>query len=380
MKKKTILHVITSLGSGGAQAMLYSLLKNIDKNKFDVVVVSMVNEKLWGDKISQLGIPVFYLGIEKKIKLKPLSMYANIIKKYQPDIIHAWMYDACFFATFLRKKKTIKKVIMGIHYHLDNLQYESLKFKVVNWFLAKISKRVLAVQYVSTKIKDAHIQNGYSSNNAFVIHNGFDLNEFKPIKKQYLAVRKQLQVPNTAKLVGMFARFHPMKNHRGFIEMASRLIEIYDQEVYFILGGNQCNSTNQTLQKWIQQFKLQDRFFLIDEVSVKEYMPALNVHVLSSSYGESFGMVLCEAMACGVPCVSTNVGDAENILGKYGYIVPVNNPEAMAFSIHKLLSLSQHELAQLSECCRDHIQDKYSIEEITQRYEKLYLAPCSIRS
>jgi glycosyltransferase involved in cell wall biosynthesis len=98
----------------------------------------------------------------------------------------------------------------------------------------------------------------------------------------------------------------------------------------------------------------------------------LDVCSLSSSYGESFPLVVGEAMACGVPCVVTNVGDAAQLVGTTGLVVPPRNPEALAQAWKKLMRLGPRGRAQLGEAARERIRENFLLAPVTAQYEALW--------
>ena len=367
-----VLYVINSLSAGGAEAMLCSLLENIDRTKFDVLVVSLQKPGYLRKKINDLGIKVESLNLNKFPTLRSVLAYSKILKKYNPDVIHAWMYDSCLFAGFFRGKSVQKKIVMGVHSHLDNLKNETLKFRLVNWLLARLSYKVGAVQYVGKKICKAHMDYGYCAKKSTVISNGFSLYDFRPDKEKYIFLRKKLGIMPSNKIMAMFARYHPMKNHRLFVDVAA-IVARSLKNVSFILAGSGCDCNNKDLVELIGNAGLERRISLLGVVSSGDYMPAADVSVLTSSYSESFCMVLCESMACGVPCVSTDVGEAKNIISTYGGVVKINDAKALAGGVVDILNMSKDGYDKISAYGIKHIFDNYSIDKIAEQYQNLYI-------
>ena len=129
---------------------------------------------------------------------------------------------------------------------------------------------------------------------------------------------------------------------------------------------------NNVLREWIQSTGFTDRFHLLGErQDVPRITAAFDVATLSS-VSEGFPNVLGEAMACGIPCVATDVGDSALIVGDMGVVVPPRNPERLAEGIQKLLNLSKEEREKFGKRAREHIKTHYALERIVEMYETLY--------
>ncbi len=93
---------------------------------------------------------------------------------------------------------------------------------------------------------------------------------------------------------------------------------------------------------------------------------------VSSSCGESFSNAIGEAMACEVPCVVTDVGESAKIVGDTGLVVAAQNPEALALSCEKIITLPESEKQKMGQSSRQRINDHYSIQSIARQYQSLY--------
>ena len=205
-----------------------------------------------------------------------------------------------------------------------------------------------------------------------VIPNGFDLAAFKPDAKARTAVREELGISQEALLIGLVGRFDPQKDHRNFVAAAARL-RAYCPQVHFLLCGDGVNWNNAELTGWIGEAGLRQQFHLLGR---REDMPrltaALDISSTSSSYGEGFPNVIGEAMACGVACAITDVGDSAFIVGETGLVVPPRDPEALAHAWKKLIEMGPEGRQKLGETARKRILENFSLPDIVARYEALY--------
>jgi glycosyltransferase involved in cell wall biosynthesis len=240
-------------------------------------------------------------------------------------------------------------------------------------FLASLSG-ILPAQIVcnSVKAQDIHIKKGYRADKIVVIPNGFDLNMFRPDPLCRTSVRMELAVPEEAPLIGMVARFDPQKDHLTFIRAAKHLTQRY-RKAQFLLCGDGVTWDNRALCEPIEALGLKKYFHLLGQRGdIPRLMASLDVFTLTSSSGESFPNVVGEAMACGVPCVATDIGDSAQIMGDTGKIVRSGDALAIAAGWEELLFLSAAARLRIGKELRRRIEENYSLPDIAKRYESLY--------
>ena len=217
-----------------------------------------------------------------------------------------------------------------------------------------------------------HAQLGYADSAMHVIPNGFDLEVFRPDDQARALVRHELGIPPEALIVGMAARFDPQKDHRGFVKAAAHCGREL-ANVHFVLYGEGVSWQNAALRDWVREAGLQDRCHLLGlRDDIARLMAAADVMTLCSLAGESFPNAVGEAMACGVPCVVTNVGDAGVIVGDTGIVVPPEAPAQLSQAWLQLLSMRREERLAIGALGRQRISESYSIETVVKQYESLY--------
>jgi glycosyltransferase involved in cell wall biosynthesis len=204
-----------------------------------------------------------------------------------------------------------------------------------------------------------------------VIPNGFDLARFQPDALRRSAVRAELGVGDDVPLVGLIGRFDPQKNHAGFFEAAGCLLRRLPM-VHFVLAGKGIDEGNRALMRMVETAGVGHVTHLLGLRSdIPHLMAALDV-LASSSYGEAFPNVLGEAMASGVPCVVTDVGDSAYIVGDTGRVVLPGNMAGLAAAIEDLLTLPAAERAALGERARARVAEHFEIGRVVQQYERFY--------
>jgi glycosyltransferase involved in cell wall biosynthesis len=218
-----------------------------------------------------------------------------------------------------------------------------------------------------------HAGLGYRRSRMVVVPNGFDPERFRPFPVHRASVRQELHLPAQARLVGMMARFDPQKDHATFFQ-AARMVTHCEPQAYFLLAGHGLERHNPAVQSLIKRSGLTPvRLRLLGERSdIPRLMAGLDVLVSSSAFGEGFSNAIGEAMACGVPCVVTNVGDSAFIVGETGVAAPPRQPELLAQGILEVLHLQSEDYQAKSAAARQRILQNFSIANIVKRLESLY--------
>jgi len=216
-------------------------------------------------------------------------------------------------------------------------------------------------------------RHGYSPRRWQLISNGFDLKVLRPDPAARNAVRDALRVRADAPLIGLVARFDPLKDHGTFLRAAGVLART-DSAVHFVLIGNGVVPGNALLDRLVRQEGLAGRLHMLGERrDIPWLTAALDISSLSS-YAEGFPNVIGEAMACGVPCVVTDVGDCRVIVGETGVVVPPRDPHALAEGWRTLLRMDREARSRLGEAARQRIERHFSLRHIVNEYEQLYLS------
>lgn len=245
-----VAHVITGLGLGGAETMLYNLLANLEGEEHPSLVISLGGEDHFAERIRSLDIPVKALDLHPLFPspLKILQL-RDWLRDFEPDLVQSWMYHADLIGGLSAKLAGAMPVVWGIHNStLDSNSITRTHF--VRWLSARMSNRLpKAIIACSARAREIHVKLGYPQEKMSLIPNGFDLQQFKPSPKQRSDVRKELGIANNAPVVGMVARFHPQKDYRNFIE-ATGLLSKMQPDVHYLLCGAGVSMENKALVGW----------------------------------------------------------------------------------------------------------------------------------
>lgn len=369
-----IVHLITGLGTGGAEMMLYRLLSRMVHDRFAPTVISLSDEATLIERFEALGISVQVIGMKPgKPSFTSIRKLIRAVRNLKPDMIQGWMYHGNMAALLSAACSSYKlPVIWNVRQSLYSLEYEKKGTAAIiraGCYLSKYPQRII---YNSKTSAEQHEKIGYLRAKRALIPNGFETDIFKPSMDARAAVRKELNIQNDSPVVGLIGRYHPMKDHANFIQAAAIQTKRHPS-THFIMAGAQVNENNRTLLRHIGDFNLQSRFHLLGErTDISSITAALDI-ASSSSYTEGFPNVVGEAMACGVPCVITDVGDSAWIVGDTGKVVPPRNAEALAKACIELIDMGAERRMILGNHARQRILENFSIEAIVRRYEQLYL-------
>lgn len=366
-----IVHVITGLGLGGAERMLSELVKVTSNNGDDVVVVSLLDLGVFGESIASCGVKIHTLNMKSVLGLLGARVrLKKILDLEAPDVIHAWMYHAALLLSWTRPKLPM---IWGIHHSLESPKREKLFLQIVIFLLKKLSRKPEKIVYCSNTSKHQHERYGFHESSSLTVPNGFDIESYRPYENNSKVLRSQLKIPSGAFVVGHIGRYHPMKDHRNFIAAAAKLLE-KDQNIHFVLAGPSVDQDNKELVEVVDEFGVQENVHLLGPRSdVVQLYGLFDILSTSSSYGEAFPMVLGEAMACGCPCVATDVGDCAFLIGETGKVVPPRDPQALCEAWHFFCKLTQLERDQLGNAARQKVINEFSVEKVSKDFVSVYV-------
>jgi len=372
VKPIRIVHLITSLDVGGAEMMLYRLLACLKRSNYESRVISLLPAGSVGEKIAEQGVPVLSLGMAPgQPSLGAFSRLVKELRQFQPDILQTWLYHADLMGLFAGRLAGVPDVIWNLRASdADMSRYRPLS----GWTLracARLASRPRAVITNSTAGRIHHEKIGYKPRRWVLISNGVDIERFKPDLSARSAVRLELGLDADTFLIGYIARYDPLKDHLTFLRAAGHLTERYP-DAHFLLCGLNISWDNHELVSFIDSNRLRPRVHLLgSRDDIPRITAALDI-ATSASISEGFSNVIVEAMACGVPCVVTNVGDSADIVGETGVVVQPSDPLALAEGWMQLINASNAEQKKLGNADRQRVRQRFSLDRITRQYEDLY--------
>jgi glycosyltransferase involved in cell wall biosynthesis len=372
-----LVFVISGLGLGGAEMMLWKLLSRIDRTRFEPSLISLADSRdAMFPAFRELGIRCETLEWTRGFGIfASMARLCGALRKLRPDVIQGWMYYGNVVATVAAALARVNvPVLWNIRASIMEQKYEKRVTAAMIWLGGKLSFspiKIINNSWASAAEHEAKL--GYRAAKRVVLPNGFDTQIFQPSIQARQALRTALGLERGTLLVGLVARYHPMKDHSTFLHAAAILRRTWPC-VHFVLVGDRINSSNAALTALVSALELENHVHLLGPRNdVHLLAAAFDIQVSSSSSGEGFPNVIGEAMSCGVPCVVTDVGDARDVVGETGVTVPPRDPAALAAGLSQLVALSSDDRSELGVRARRRAQERFSLNAVVRLYEELYL-------
>ena len=367
-------HVITALNVGGAEVMLCRMLEKMDRSRFDCSVICLGPRGVLSERIERAGIPLTTLGMRGPFSLlRGLWKMTRLFRREKPGAVHTWMYHGDFMGGLAAKLGGDPPVAWSIHHTTHAKGGIKWTTRALTWLLARLShwipRHIFCCSHATQR---EHVRIGYRGDNMEVIFNGADLEVCQPSHEARTKLRAELGIPDNTPLIGAAGRFHPQKDYPNFFE-AALLLQETRSDVHFVLCGKGLSADNPEIAPYLSRSPHPGHFHLLGlRGDMPSVYPALDLFALAAAFGEGWPLTLGEALACGVPCVSTDLGDCRDLIGDCGEAVPAKDPAALAAAWLRVLSLSSEETAALKTRCRQRVVDHFNIDDVIRQYEAAY--------
>lgn len=353
--------------------MLYKLLQS-HRNVYTCQVISLTGEGPVAEKIRSLDLPVRALGMST-VMPNPIKLVrlAGWLREVGPDLVQTWMYHADLVGGLAAWLAGDIPLVWGIHNTTLDRQLTRSRTRLVVRANAHLS-HWLPDQIISCsqKARDLHIEKGYDPNRFAVIPNGFNLEEFKPDPAAPRRLRSMLGLAPDCHIIGHVARFDPQKDYPTLLAAAAQLQNVVPG-VHFVLCGKGVDVENEVLMDWVRAHGLLDCVHLLGlRDDMTRIMPGFDLGTLTSAYGEAFPNVIGEMMACEVPCVVTDVGDTDTMVGETGRVVAPQDPDALAAAWRTMLNMPAEKRRRCGQAARERVSSYFAMGEVSRQYQKVY--------
>ena len=368
-----ILNIINSLEVGGAEIMLQKILINTDDTKFKHIIVTLKSKKKLLNDFKSKNIEIHSLKINNFVNfLKSFKSLLEIVKNINPDYILTWLHPSDFYGLFIKFMYPEVTLIWNIR--CSKLIYPIVDFKniLLVKILSKLSKYPdLIISNSFSGIKE-HLRLGYKPKEIKVIPNGFDMKIYSSNNSFRKLNRRKFTLNQNDFVIGFVGKYNRIKGIEKFILTANIALKKFSNWK-FVLMGRDLTYENNELVNQLKKYKILKNFRLLGErQDVNKILCSFDILSLTSS-SEGFPNVIGEAMSCGVPCVSTDVGDCKLIIDETGIISKNHKPQHIFndwLSIYKML---KNDSSKLKKSARARIKKYYEINFIIKQYEKLFV-------
>jgi len=369
----SVLHLTTSLGLAGAEMSLARLVCHMDRSRFRNTVVSMTDAEILPSQLESAGVRFYSLGMSKGMPDPSAAVrLLRTVREVRPQVLQTWMYHADLLGLLVGKWARVPAIVWNVQCSSIAAPRNRWLSKLVLRSLAALSPYPDVVLTNSRAGQKYHETIGYKPREWQWFPNPLDLDQFRPDPEARASLRAELGLPPDARLIGLIARFHPMKDHANFIAAAKMLADL-GADLHFVLAGYYIDRDNATLREAIEATGISERFHLLGlRQDLSRIDAALDIACSASAYGEGASNAVGEAMACGVPCVVTDVGDSAFLVAQTGKAVPPRDSEAFALACRSILNLPTEERLQLGMEARKRIAGLCDLPSVVTRYENLY--------
>lgn len=349
MSKIGLLQLTSSFGLGGAEKFLLDLTNNLDKEIFDIHILTITEHNDLYPEYLKTGVKISKINYFKNAnKLNKLKQFINnlsdYIKKNDIDIIHSHMYVAMFASALVKKINTNIKVVATPH--------------TINIGPPHIQAAIAATKHLRDQdiIFSNHMKSFWLKKDSKVIPNGIDTQRFfKKDCKRY--------TPFTFVYV---ARLDSMKNHHFLIELALKLKRKYNFQMLFVGNG----PLYPDLKKKIEEYDLKKHCKLLGERDdIPDILNRSHCFVMPSKW-EGMPLSILEAGACELPVIATPVGSIPAIIDvNTGYLSNQNKFEDTMIEVMENYDQAMIKGKNLSK----RVQHLFNIKRVTKEHEKLYI-------
>lgn len=290
-----------------------------------------------------------------------IAKLRTLLKKINPITIQCWMYHANVLSSLsLLGKRNKPKVFWGIHHSLASIKEESISVKISLLLSKYLASKPTGIIYCAKSSLLQHEQFGFKNDNTYVIANGVFLSDF--------CLNSELHEPC---VVGFAGRYHIAK---GYPYLFATIAELKKYPIIFKIAGNDANLKNKEIEDYFNKYKLdRSKVILLDQVSnMPDFYRSIDVFLMTS-ITEGFPNVLVEAMASGVPCITTDVGDARYIVNDDDYVVPSRDILSLKMAILQYFHLDQIKKKELKQTVQNRVIENFSMEHISRKYISTWL-------
>ncbi len=360
--------LVRSLNYGGAERQLVELAKGLHRRGHSVTVVSFYEGGPLLAELEAAGVGVVQLAKRGRWDVVFAWRLIQFLRRKRPDVLYAFLVDPSLLSALIKPLLDGTRIVWGV-------RASRVDYGTYGWFpwatfqASRVFSRSADLIIVNSWAgADYHRAAGYPAGRITVVANGIDLERFQPDAVAGQRARAALGVPAHTRVIGSVGRLDPMKDYATFLEAAA-LVSREEPDVVYVCVGDGPPAHRIVLQARAERLGLGSKVIWAgSQQDMRAAYNALDVCCLASAFGEGFPNVLGEALACGVPCVSTDVGDAARILQDAEFIAPPGNPSRLAEALKRALVVSA--IPERRRACRAMIAERFGVEQMVSATER----------
>lgn len=342
---------------------------------FVVTVATFYHQGYFEGSLECAGITVTSLGKRGRWDfISFLSRLAYLVRTERPNILHAYLAVPNVLAVLLKVVFPRVKIVWGLRASNVDLAVYDRATRLTYRAERALSRFADLIIVNSSSGKEYYLAYGYPVHTLMMIPNGIDVTAFRSDLGARARVRSEWRVASAERLIGIVGRLDPMKDHSTFFRAVASICETTRKLRFAVIGDGETRYKEE-MKKLAETLGIDDSVIWVGGCSdMPAVYSALDILSSSSAFGEGFPNVVGEAMACGVPCVVTDVGDSALIVGNTGIVVPPRDPEALAEGWKVMLERLTNEGKTLSDRARSRVVENFGRELLVERTAQVLAA------
>jgi len=369
--KLTVTFLTRSLHAGGAERLFCNMAEGLKDRGHQVSVVTFYPGGHFSEELTDYGIP--HRDAQKKSRWDIVVFIYRLVlllRQDRPDVIYGFLPTSNILLGMLKPFLGGAKVVWGVGALNEVADFHDWPSRLSLRLEAALSNLPALIIANSSPVRDLLVQRRFPERKIALIPNGVNLDKFTPDLDGGAALRDTWNFPHDALVVGRVGRLHPVKGYPDFLKAAARL---NSKNTYFVVVGDGGGEYPGYLKELACELGIEDQVIWAGtHKNMTAVYSAFDVMV-SSSVEESSPHVVIEAMACGVPCVVTDVGDSSDLVGDTGYVVPSSDGDAIAGAIAQFAELTVDQRRALGSRARQRMAEQYAEADLIERIEKTFL-------
>jgi glycosyltransferase involved in cell wall biosynthesis len=363
--------VARKLDQGGAERQLVALAKGLKERGRDIQVVLFYSGGAYDVELAAAGVPVHFVGKRGRWDaIGFLVRLALVLRRLRPVAIYSFLDLPNILSALLRPAMGSPRLIWSIRAAGMEMRHYDWLNRLIPRLEAGLSRAANVIVANSHAGAAWAVSRGFPAARIAVVDNGIDTARFHPDAKGRTEVRGEWPVSADQRLIGLVARLDAMKDHGNFLQ-ACALLAVHRDDLRFVCVGGGSSSYRAELEALAERMGIADRLIWAGaRQDMLAVYCALDIACSSSAFGEGFSNAVGEAMACGVPCVVTDVGDSARIVGEVGEVAPPRDSDALAAAIGRMLDRLEGD-ANIGRQARDRVVAEYSLERMVLRTEQV---------
>ncbi len=351
-----VLHVISGLGTGGAETMLVRLAAMLRARGLTQHVIGLGSQDALAADLRATGVGLTVLGARSAASVAGAARLWRMVNDLRPRVLQGWMYHGNLAAS-LSHNTCPGRRDRKLFWNLRASNMDAQRYGRIVRLSALLSPQADLVIANSEAGLTFHHDRGFRPKRSAMIANGIDTEKFRPDAQACNEVRAELGIAGDAVVALHVARVDAMKDHAGFLAAMAAA-----PSVLGVMVGD--GTRELAVPPNVRALGLRR--------DTSRLYAAADVVASTSAFGEGFSNVIAEGMSAGLVPVATDVGDARAIVGATGWVVAPRDPAAFGAAINEAAMLPAAERQRRGLAARERIVANFTLDRAADAFARLY--------